>query len=72
MIFISFELLYEAPQGEGGRLLRGIKRGSFLNADWESFRGYYRRITKTTIDKECEEVNVVRATDFTVTAYPNQ
>ena len=47
-------------RGEGGRLLKGIKKGSSLHADWKSFRGFYRRITRTSISKEeSEEINAV-------------
>ena len=47
-------------RGEGGRLLKGIKKGSSLHADWKSFRGYYRRITRASNSKEeSEEVNRV-------------
>ncbi|CAG7940526.1 unnamed protein product [Penicillium salamii] len=42
--------------GEGGRHLKGTKKASALKADWKSFRGYFRRITRTMISPEHSEV----------------
>jgi hypothetical protein len=48
-------------RGKNDRLLKGIKKGSALIADWKSFQGYYRRITRTSFtDVQNEEINAVR------------
>ncbi|OXV12009.1 hypothetical protein Egran_00231 [Elaphomyces granulatus] len=45
-------------RGEGGRRLKGIKKGSALRADWKCVQGYYRRVTHTSFTKEQgEEIN---------------
>ncbi|CAG7927890.1 unnamed protein product [Penicillium olsonii] len=44
--------------GEGGRHLKGTTKASALKADWKSFRGYFRRLTRTRISPEdSEEIN---------------
>jgi hypothetical protein len=47
--------------GIDGRRLKGLKKASALYAEWKSFQGYYRRITRQSIsDDYCEEINAVR------------
>lgn len=56
-----FNYCMKLKRGEGGRLLKGIKKGSALYADWKCVQGYYRRVTRTSFTKEqCEEINAVR------------
>lgn len=56
--FLNYYL--KLKYGEGGRHLKGITKASALKADWKSFRGYFRRITRTRISpKDSEEINVV-------------
>ncbi|KAF7587244.1 hypothetical protein BBP40_007516 [Aspergillus hancockii] len=44
--------------GVDGRRLKRIKKASALRAEWKSFQGYYRRVTRQSIRKEdCEEIN---------------
>ncbi|KAH1396271.1 hypothetical protein KXV70_001089 [Aspergillus fumigatus] len=44
--------------GIDGRRLKGLKKASALYAEWKSFQGYYRRITRQSIsDDYCEEIN---------------
>lgn len=46
--------------GQGGRHLKGTKKASALRADWKSFRGFYRKITRNKISQDdSEEVNAV-------------
>ncbi|KUL81310.1 hypothetical protein ZTR_09549 [Talaromyces verruculosus] len=45
-------------RGKDGRILKGIKKGSALTADFKSLQGYYRRITRTSFtDVQNEEMN---------------
>ncbi|KAL1873654.1 hypothetical protein Plec18167_006171 [Paecilomyces lecythidis] len=45
-------------RGRKGRLLKGIKKASSLRADWKTFRGYYRNVTRKQIRQEdSEEIN---------------
>jgi hypothetical protein len=51
-------------RGKDGRILKGIKKGSALTADFKSLQGYYRRITRTSFtDVQNEEMNAVRIDD---------
>ncbi|KAJ5651633.1 uncharacterized protein N7484_005356 [Penicillium longicatenatum] len=44
--------------GQDGRHLKGTNKASSLKADWKSFCGYFRRITRTRISPEDrEEIN---------------
>ncbi|KAJ5901458.1 hypothetical protein N7495_001986 [Penicillium taxi] len=44
--------------GQDRRRLKGIKKASALIAEWKSFRGFYRRKTRTSITPEhSEEIN---------------
>lgn len=55
-----FNYCMKLKTGENGRRLRRIKKASALKADWKSFRGYYRKITRTKISPEdSEEINAV-------------
>jgi hypothetical protein len=46
--------------GQDGRRLKGIKKATSLRADWKSLRGFYRKITRSSISEEFgEEVNAV-------------
>ena len=46
--------------GQGGRHLKGMKKASALRADWKTFRGYYRKVTRSKISQDdSEEVNAV-------------
>lgn len=46
--------------GQDGRHLKGTNKASALKADWKSFRGYFRRITRKRISPEdSEEINAV-------------
>jgi hypothetical protein len=55
-----FNYCIKLKSGENGRRLRRIKKASALKADWKSFRGYYRKITRTKISPEdSEEINAV-------------
>lgn len=56
-----FNYCMKLKRGKGGRLLKGIKKGSALRAEWKSLQGYYRNVTRTSFTKEqCEEINAVR------------
>ena len=55
-----FNYCMKLKRGKGGRLLKGIKKGSALRQEWKSLQGYYRKITRTSFTKEqCEEINAV-------------
>ncbi|CAG8901459.1 unnamed protein product [Penicillium egyptiacum] len=44
--------------GQDGRHLKGTKKASALKADWKTFRGYFRKITRTRVSPEdSEEIN---------------
>lgn len=50
--------------GRDGRRLKGIRKASTLYADWKNFRGYYRKMTRTSInpqdsEQDSEEINAV-------------
>lgn len=46
--------------GRDGRRQKDIKKASTLYADWKNFRGYYRKMTRTSISpQDSEEINAV-------------
>ncbi|EED20636.1 hypothetical protein TSTA_038420 [Talaromyces stipitatus ATCC 10500] len=57
-----FNYCMKLKRGKDSRLLKGIKKGSAVTAEWKSLQGYYRLITRTSFTKvQCEEINTAVA-----------
>ena len=59
-VYRFFNYCMKLKSSQNGQRLRCIKKASSLKAEWKSFRGYYRKITRTKISpKDSEEINAV-------------